>query len=57
MVSHGPAAGSPGRINAAAVMTHHVLTALKRLALPEKWLTARGKRLRFRKRVPAVCRA
>jgi len=30
-----------------AVMTHNVLTALKRLALPEKWLTARPKRLRF----------
>jgi hypothetical protein len=31
-----------------AVMSHNVLTALKRLALPEKWLTARPKRLRFR---------
>jgi hypothetical protein len=30
-----------------AVMTHNVLTALKRLALPEKWLTARPKRMRF----------
>jgi len=30
-----------------AVMTHNVLTALKRLALPEQWLTARPKRLRF----------
>jgi hypothetical protein len=30
-----------------AGMTHNVLTALKRLALPEKWLTARPKRLRF----------
>ena len=30
-----------------AVITHNVLTALKRLALPEKWLTARPKRLRF----------
>src|ERR1039458_7423861 len=30
-----------------AVMTHNVLTALKRLALPEKWLTTRPKRLRF----------
>jgi hypothetical protein len=30
-----------------AVMTHNVLTALKRLALPEKWITARPKRLRF----------
>jgi len=30
-----------------AVMTHNVLTALKRLAMPEKWLTARPKRLRF----------
>ena len=30
-----------------AVMTHNVLTALKRLALPEKWLRARPKRLRF----------
>jgi hypothetical protein len=30
-----------------AVMTHNLLTALKRLALPEKWLTARPKRLRF----------
>ncbi len=30
-----------------AVMTHNVLTALKRLALPEKWLRARPKRMRF----------
>jgi hypothetical protein len=30
-----------------AVMTHNVLTGLKRLALPEKWLTARPKRMRF----------
>jgi len=30
-----------------AIMTHNVLTALKRLALPEKWLTARPKRMRF----------
>jgi hypothetical protein len=30
-----------------AVMTHNVLTALKRLALPERWLTARPKRMRF----------
>lgn len=30
-----------------AVMTHNALTALKRLALPEKWLTARPKRMRF----------
>jgi len=30
-----------------AVMTHNVLTALKRLALPEKWLMARPKRMRF----------
>ena len=30
-----------------AVMTHDVLTGLKRLALPEQWLTARPKRLRF----------
>lgn len=29
------------------VMTHNVLTALKRLALPESWLRARPKRLRF----------
>jgi len=29
-----------------AVMTYNVLTALKRLALPEKWLTARPKRMR-----------
>jgi hypothetical protein len=28
-------------------MTHNVLTALKLLALPEKWLTARPRRLRF----------
>jgi len=27
--------------------THNVLTALNRLALPEKWLTARPKRVRF----------
>jgi hypothetical protein len=41
-----------------AVMTHNVLTALKRLALPEKWLTARPKRMRFQqKRIQAVCRA
>jgi hypothetical protein len=30
-----------------AILTHNVLTALKRLALPEKWLTARPKRMRF----------
>ncbi len=30
-----------------AAMTHNVLTALKRIALPEPWLTARPKRLRF----------
>jgi len=30
-----------------AVMTHNVLTALKRLALPESWLQVRPKRLRF----------
>jgi hypothetical protein len=30
-----------------AVMTYNVLTALKRLALPEKWLTARPKRMRL----------
>jgi len=30
-----------------AVMSHNVLTALKRLALPEKWLRAQPKRLRF----------
>jgi hypothetical protein len=30
-----------------AVMTYNVLTALKRLALPEKWLAARPKRMRF----------
>jgi hypothetical protein len=30
-----------------AVMTHNLLTALKRLALPDKWLTARPKRMRF----------
>lgn len=30
-----------------AVMTHNVLTALKRLALPEQWMTARPKRMRF----------
>jgi hypothetical protein len=30
-----------------AVMTPNVLTALKRLALPEKWLTARPKKMRF----------
>jgi len=30
-----------------AVMTYNVLTALKRLALPEKWLIARPKRMRF----------
>ena len=33
-----------------AVMTHNVLTALKRLALPEKWLTARPKRMRFQQK-------
>jgi hypothetical protein len=31
-----------------AVMTHNLLTALKRIALPEPWLRARPKRLRFR---------
>jgi len=30
-----------------AVLTHHVLTALKRLALPPELLAARPKRLRF----------
>jgi hypothetical protein len=30
-----------------AAMTHNLLTALKRLALPEKWLTARPKKMRF----------
>ena len=30
-----------------AVMTHNVMTALKRMALPENFLTARPKRLRF----------
>ncbi len=30
-----------------AVMTHNILTGLKRLALPEKWLRARPKRMRF----------
>lgn len=30
-----------------AVLAHNVLTALKRLALPPEWLTARPKRLRF----------
>jgi hypothetical protein len=30
-----------------AVMSHNVLTALKRLALPEKWLRAHPKRMRF----------
>ncbi len=31
-----------------ALMTHNVLTALKRIGLPEPWLRARPKRLRFR---------
>ena len=30
-----------------AVLTHNVLTALKRIALPEPWLRARPTRLRF----------
>ena len=30
-----------------AVMTHNVLTALKRIALMPEWLRARPKRLRF----------
>jgi hypothetical protein len=30
-----------------AVLTHNVLTALKRIGLPEPWLRARPKRLRF----------
>jgi len=30
-----------------ALITHNVLTALKRVALNEKWLRARPKRLRF----------
>jgi hypothetical protein len=29
------------------MLTHNVLTALKRIALPEPWLRARPKRLRF----------
>jgi hypothetical protein len=31
-----------------ALMTHNVLTTLKRIGLPEPWLRARPKRLRFR---------
>ena len=31
-----------------ALLTHNVLTALKRIGLPEPWLRARPKRLRFR---------
>jgi hypothetical protein len=31
-----------------ALMTHNLLTALKRIGLPEPWLRARPKRLRFR---------
>lgn len=31
-----------------ALLTHNVLTALKRIGLPEAWLRARPKRLRFR---------
>lgn len=31
-----------------ALITHNVLTALKRIGLPEPWLRARPKRLRFR---------
>src|SRR5258706_283744 len=30
-----------------AVLTHNLITALKRMALPEQYLTARPKRLRF----------
>jgi hypothetical protein len=30
-----------------AAISHNVMTALKRLALPAEWLTARPKRLRF----------
>jgi len=30
-----------------AGITHKVVTALKRIALPERWLRARPKRLRF----------
>jgi hypothetical protein len=30
-----------------ALLAHNILTALKRLALPPEWLTARPKRLRF----------
>ncbi len=30
-----------------SILTHNVLTALQRLALPEKWLTARPKRMPF----------
>jgi len=30
-----------------AVLTHNVMTALKRMALPEEYLSARPKRLRF----------
>ena len=40
-----------GRFNSAwlrlAVLTHNVLTGLKRIALPEPWLRARPKRMRF----------
>ena len=35
-----------------AVLTHNVLTALKRIALPEPWLRARPKRLRLQTSVP-----
>ena len=55
MVKNAPAAGvMPSKYfgtNAAwlrlAVITHNVMTALKRLALPAELLTARPKRLRF----------
>jgi hypothetical protein len=30
-----------------AVLTHNLITALKRMALPEQYLSARPKRLRF----------
>ena len=30
-----------------SILTHNLMTALKRMALPEEYLTARPKRLRF----------
>lgn len=45
-VSYIPSESEP--LRALAVMTHNVLTGLKRIALKPEYLRARPKRLRFR---------